>query len=252
MIIAADIGNTRIKLGLFEQEELSEVLVFAHDDIPTALENHPRFAEIRSRLQYLGLSSVGKDVMAQKLLGVFSWLSPAQVLEISTLMPMPIGNDYHSPATLGIDRICVAVAAHALEGKGPVLVVDAGTALKFDFVDAHGRYQGGGISPGIRMRFRALHEFTARLPLVEEGWDADLIGRDTVGSMRSGVVNGILAEIDGIIQQYRQAYGEELPVYLTGGDSGFLRNHLKNHNFADAFLLLRGIHLLIRYNVQVH
>jgi type III pantothenate kinase len=142
----------------------------------------------------------------------------------------------------------VAVAAYEHAGQGPVLAVNAGTALTFDFVDAQGRYLGGSISPGLRTRFRSLNAFTAALPMVEAEGPAPLIGDSTETSIRSGVLNGMLAEIEGLVQQYRQLAGSGLKVYLTGGDAVFLGNHLKSVTFVDANLLLYGINAIVLHH----
>ncbi|HHG83361.1 MAG TPA: type III pantothenate kinase [Bacteroidetes bacterium] len=159
--------------------------------------------------------------------------------------PLPVGNAYASPKTLGMDRICAAAGALKLAKNGPILSIDAGTAITYDYVDAFGTYQGGGISPGLRTRFRALNDYTAALPYVEKEGQLQLVGEDTVTSIRSGVVNGVLMEVDGIITQYRKLAGNALKVYLTGGDADFLGNHLKNVNFVDSNLLLRGVLAII-------
>jgi type III pantothenate kinase len=128
--------------------------------------------------------------------------------------------------------------------------VSAGTALTYEYVDAAGDYLGGGISLGMRSRFRALHEFTAALPLVHQDGDLELVGDDTVSCIRSGVVNGLVAEIEGIIGRYQTLAGAHLQVFLTGGDAVFLGNHLKSVTFVDANLLLYGINSIILHHAQ--
>ncbi|MCB0841544.1 MAG: type III pantothenate kinase, partial [Bacteroidetes bacterium] len=125
------------------------------------------------------------------------------------------------------------------------LVIDAGTAITYDFATANGEYKGGGIAPGMAMRFRALHEFTARLPLVSSQSDVLLIGDSTTASIQSGVQWGIIAEVEGMISYYKSQISPDLQVFLTGGDSGFFENHLKNINFADSNLILKGIHYIL-------
>lgn len=173
-----------------------------------------------------------------------------QVLRIDRDTALPIGNRYRSPQTLGMDRICAAIAGRDRAPQGPVLVINAGTAITYDYVDAEGDYLGGGIAPGMRGRFRALHEFTAALPLVDPAGPLQLIGDDTETSIRSGVLNGLLAEIEGIVARYRDLAGPALSVFLTGGDTEFLGNHLKSVTFADANLLLYGINSIILHHAQ--
>lgn len=251
MIIAADLGNTRLKLGLFEAGQLIDVLFLPYTDLADGLQRHPRWEEIRTQTQYLGMASVKKVDMATALLEHFRWLAPDQVIQITHQSRFPIENAYRTPHTLGMDRLCAAAGAYAQVGKGPLLVIDAGTALTYEFVDAEGRYQGGGITPGLRTRFHALHDYTAALPLVEAQGDLPLVGYSTETSIRSGVLLGLVEEIQGMMARYREAYQEQMPVFLTGGDTGILGNHLKKLNFADAHLLLRGIYTVILHNVSI-
>jgi type III pantothenate kinase len=162
-------------------------------------------------------------------------------VEIDRQTRLPVEIAYRTPETLGMDRVCSAVGVRELAGKGPLLCIDAGTAITYDYIDADNRYCGGGISPGIRTRFRALNQFTAALPLVEKEGRLPLVGDDTETSIRSGVVNGVLAEIAGITERYHEMAGPGLQTAITGGDADFLGNHLKNINFVDSNLLLRGI-----------
>ncbi|MCB0852073.1 MAG: type III pantothenate kinase, partial [Bacteroidetes bacterium] len=160
---------------------------------------------------------------------------------------LPIKNRYATPATLGVDRIVAAIGAWSKSAPRAVLVIDAGTALTFDIINQSGEYLGGAISPGINMRFRALHEFTARLPLVTFEEVPPLIGDSTIQSMRSGVINGVIAEINGVINLHRATFQDQLDVYLTGGDMKLFENHLKNINFADAYLTLEGIYKVLNH-----
>jgi type III pantothenate kinase len=127
-------------------------------------------------------------------------------------------------------------------------VIDAGTCITYDFLDSDGIYHGGAISPGLRMRFQAVHTFTSRLPLVDTPAEALLIGDTTEKSIQSGVVNGIVAEAKGIIQQYERQF-EGLTVILCGGDGGFFENKLKGSIFAVPELVLSGLNSILNYNV---
>ncbi|MCL4138195.1 UNVERIFIED_CONTAM: hypothetical protein GTU68_027016 [Idotea baltica] len=127
----------------------------------------------------------------------------------------------------------------------PILVIDAGTAITYDFANATGEYIGGGIAPGMAMRFRALHEFTARLPMISPDENVALIGDSTETCIQSGVQWGTIAEIERIIDYYKNQVSEDLQVFLTGGDTSYFENHLKNINFADSNLILKGIHFIL-------
>ncbi|MCL4105823.1 UNVERIFIED_CONTAM: hypothetical protein GTU68_012461 [Idotea baltica] len=146
-----------------------------------------------------------------------------------------------------MDRICACIGGRSRTAQGRLLVIDAGTAITYDYLDAENRYQGGGIAPGIRLRFRSLNDYTASLPLVETLGDTPLVGYNTETSIRSGVVNGMVAEVAGVVEAYRQLAPEPLTVYLTGGDGVFLGNRLKSINFVDSDLLLYGIHTVVSY-----
>lgn len=172
-----------------------------------------------------------------------------KVLIFSPALKLPLQNMYKTPETLGNDRISAAVGAHKLYPGKNLLVIDAGTCVKYDFVNASGQYIGGAISPGLRMRLEGLHRFTGRLPLLELEQQEALTGQDTKTSIMSGVVNGCAAEIDGIIGRYRQQYSD-LTVILTGGDANFLEGKLKNSIFVSPNIVLLGLNEILNYNVS--
>jgi type III pantothenate kinase len=171
-----------------------------------------------------------------------------RIFILSPALPLPITIQYDTPHTLGVDRIAGACGAKQLFPDVHTLVIDAGTCVTYDFTDSQGIYYGGGISPGLRMRFEALHTFTAKLPLVEPG-QAPLIGTNTETSIQSGVVNGMLAEMDGIIRQYQEKY-PLLQVILCGGDGSFFENRLKASIFASPDLVLIGLNSVLIHNVR--
>jgi len=166
-------------------------------------------------------------------------------LSLNADFSFPIENLYATPKTLGIDRIVAVIAAKQLFPNVPILVIDAGTAITYDFANEKGQYLGGGIAAGIKMKFRALHEFTARLPLIEERNHCELVGNSTHNSMLSGVINGTIAEIQGIIRQYQQLFGENIHICMTGGDAVFLAEKLQNISLVDENLVLKGVAFLM-------
>lgn len=173
---------------------------------------------------------------------------PAQLFQTTT--PIPFKNCYQSAATLGSDRIAAAVGAFTLYPSCNVLVIDAGTCIKYNFTNNHNEYLGGGISPGLQMRFKALHQFTSKLPLVEFNSETiSLIGNTTQQSIISGVVKGTIAEIDGIINEYKNQY-PDLVCVITGGDSEYLCKQLKNSIFANQNLVLKGLNDILNYNLE--
>lgn len=173
------------------------------------------------------------------------WPQGTQFLPIHTGMSLPIAHRYRTPETLGIDRIVGVIGALAVTGGGPVLVIDAGTALTYDLADAAAVYLGGAISPGLQMRFEALHQFTARLPRVAPVAAPPWLGDSTETSIQAGILHGMRAEIAGIIAQYQAHWGGRLRVFLTGGDLPYFENHLKSVNFADSDLILKGIRYIL-------
>lgn len=178
-------------------------------------------------------------------------LVPGQLLTFSpATTSVPLHNAYATPHTLGADRLAAAVGAVGLRPGQSTLIIDAGTALKFDLVTAD-TYYGGSIAPGLSMRFRALHTFTGRLPWLEmPAPDATipLVGDSTTGSLLSGVINGTLAEITGLIAQYQQLY-PGLGVLLTGGDAAFLAARLPARIFVVPELVLLGLNRILAYHV---
>lgn len=238
MNIAVDYGNSSAKVGLFDGSRLQEHKVFsAPEELRTFLENF--FAD------NLIISSVSRDAYE-----VASWAKHINNRFIlNPTLPLPISNRYATPKTLGVDRIAGVCGAQALFPGKHSLVIDNGTCITFDFVDNSGNFLGGAISPGLRMRFQAVHTFTSRLPLVEPAEQPPLIGDSTESCIQSGVINGLVAEIDGIVAQY-QAQFPDLKVILTGGDARFFENKLKASIFAVPELVLSGLNSILIHNVR--
>ena len=178
---------------------------------------------------------------------ILSWIKTSRNFLLTHLLPLPIQIKYKTPKTLGVDRIAAVCGAIDIFPNKDSLVIDAGTAITYDFVDRQGNYEGGAISPGIEMRFEALHTFTERLPLVTKTGDLPLIGSSTETCIRSGVLNGAIAEMEGIIINYKQLY-PDLGVVLCGGDSLFFENKLKPTIFAAPDLVLSGLNRILLHN----
>jgi type III pantothenate kinase len=236
--VAIDIGNTSAKYAVFEEDALVTQGYFkAQEGLPQELASqsfdHAILASVAGDLKHIktGLSVAGS------------------IVELSAQTALPVSNDYKTPHTLGADRIAGAVAAHYFFPGRNCLVIDAGTAITYDFIDNEGHYQGGGISPGIRMKFRALHNFTGRLPLVEGIKESfPLIGQTTEDSLESGVLAGTVAEVEGIIRAYKQK-SDRLVVILCGGDAGFFESNIKERIFVIPELVLIGLHRILKHNV---
>ncbi|MGB5315757.1 MAG: type III pantothenate kinase [Robiginitalea sp.] len=240
MNLVVDAGNTQIKFAVFKGNLL----------LHTAVGSQEAFAESVKRVfdKYPGITDA--------LISAVSHLEPQSVeilsvfCKVYVLSPqsrIPFKNSYATPATLGPDRIALATAAFYHNPNGNTLVIDAGTCITYDMVNDYGEYLGGAISPGLYMRYNALHKYTDKLPLLTPEAILDFIGNATETCMHSGVVNGISLEIDGVITQYRSRF-RHLTVILTGGDAQFLSKRVKNTIFAHSNFLLEGLNQLLDYN----
>jgi type III pantothenate kinase len=161
--------------------------------------------------------------------------------------PVPIKNNYATPATLGMDRLCAAIGAKSLFPSNPVLSIDIGTCIKFEFINAKNEYEGGNISPGLKMRFASLNNYTSKLPYLEPEKTMGPIGKSTNEALRLGVQQGMLFEIRAMIETM-QTLHPNLKTVSTGGDLPFFVNDLKTHIFADLLLVLRGINEIYLHN----
>lgn len=179
---------------------------------------------------------------------VTNTLPDAGVLVFDTTTPLPVKNLYSTPETLGRDRIAgVCGAARLFPGKN-CLVIDAGSCITYDFIDGEKNYHGGSISPGLAMRLKAMHHFTGRLPHAPLEWVEDFTGHSTLTSLQTGVIYGVLGEIDGLINRYTLRWGQVTPV-LCGGDTEFLANRPESKIFAAPDLVITGLNEILIYNL---
>ena len=233
-----DVGNTRVKVIDFENSEITGETVINNED--------------KERIKLLISSkknaiSILSSVLDEKQgLWIKQILEPNVVLTNETPLPISISS-YKTPKTLGSDRIANAVAADFYSKDPNCLVIDIGTCIKFDFVQ-NGHFRGGSISPGYNMRLKAMHHFTGALPLLELEDESALVGDSTKNAMLSGVLNGVQSEIEGIINQYNQQY-QPLTIFLTGGDHKRFDKEFKNSIFADDYMTVKGLYLILKHNV---
>jgi type III pantothenate kinase len=238
MNLVIDYGNSSAKVGIFDHHELVRKEVFTE---PGLLKN---FLENFSA-DYIIVSSVTTDASL-----VCSWAKQVKEKYILThTLPLPIKNGYATPLTLGVDRIAGVCGARQHFPNRNSLVIDLGTCVTYDFIDSEGVFLGGGISPGLSMRFEAVHTFTAKLPLVQVVEDASLIGNSTETCIQSGVLNGMIEELNGIIGRYQEKF-QGLQVILCGGDARFFENKVKGSIFALPELVLSGLNSILIYNVN--
>lgn len=241
MNIAIDIGNTQIKAGVFEGEDLVVKETFPHAQLESKLKSIVSGFDIRSGI----LSHVSR--LPAEGLQVFE--DRFEVLFLDHRTRVPFENLYATPETLGVDRIALAAAAACNYPGKEVLVIDTGTCITFDRVNSKSQYLGGAISPGIEMRYKAVNAFTANLPLLEPTESPPPVGNSTANAIHRGILNGIICEIDGTIGQYR-AEKANLTVVLTGGDANFLANNLKSSIFAIPNFLLDGLNRILIHNLE--
>lgn len=239
MNLVVDLGNTKAKLAVFQDGELID-------------DAHSSEISVEVIRAFIGDRKIQSSILAsvinhsQELEGYLAEIS--HFVHFTHKTTLPIALKYNTPETLGLDRIATAVGANAKFPNQNVLSIDVGTCIKYDFVDAQNNYQGGGISPGIKMRFKALNTFTDKLPLIEQKNIDFLIGKDTEGSILSGVINGAISEIEGMIRTYSVKV-PNLQIIVTGGDARIFDKDDKNPIFADSFLTLRGLNTILEHNV---
>lgn len=239
MQLVIDIGNTRVKAALFEKKELKHSFIF---DSTGQLLSAGLFQNYSIKKAIIG--SVVNDMEPF----IAQLKQHSTVLLFSSETPTPLKNLYRSANTLGSDRLAAAVGANSLFPNRNLLVIDAGTCIKYNFINSNNEYIGGGISPGLQMRFKALSTFTSRLPLLEVDPDFNkLIGTDSNESILSGVETGALAEVEGITERYIHQY-PDIQIVLTGGDANFFEKRLKKPIFADQNLILKGLNEILEYN----
>lgn len=233
-----DFGNTRLKAALFREDVMVEE-IYLPDDQSATIESilqqfHPDKTILSSVINH---SPVVEEILSAS--SRFHKLSIQTKLNFTS----PVGK----PETIGADRLAlIAAAVHFFPGKNN-LIIGLGSCITYNFVNQYAQFLGGGISPGMDMRFKSMHDYTAKLPLVQADWNFPLIGYDTKTNLQSGVIMGMVCEIDGILEKYSNKYGN-FNVVLTGGNSAYFASQLKNRIFADANFLFKGLYALSELN----
>lgn len=238
MNLILDVGNSLLKIALFKKSQLIQKFKFT--------ENYKRNIEdiiSENNVTHSIISNVGR--IDDSIINILK--ESTNLLLVSNQLKFPFKNLYKSKNTLGQDRLALVSAAAIKFPKENVLIVDAGSCITYDFKNNNNEYLGGGISPGILMRFKSLNTFTSNLPLIDFDSIHQLIGNNTKNSINSGVINGTISEINGIIQQYCEEF-KNIRIILTGGDSNFLLKRIKNSIFADQNFLLVGLNKLLEDN----
>lgn len=238
--LCVDQGNSSTKVGIFNNTELIYTHVFTKFGIVELRKLKDDFNPENCILSNV----VGLDhELYSYSAAVFS-----KFIALDQNTKLPFINSYKTPETLGRDRLAVIAGACFLKPNANLLVIDAGTAITYDFIDANGIYRGGNIAPGVDMRLKSLNVFTEKLPLVEPESETTLLGTDTKSAILNGVINGIVYEINGYIDELK-TYHADLLVFLTGGSIFYFYTKLKSPIFVDKNLVLTGLNRILRFNV---
>lgn len=241
--LVVDVGNTHTKLAAFRQNDLLHTARF--ESLTTAEINH-----------WINRYGAGRVIVSSVKTNIDNWQQDLQpqipVVVFNRQMQAGIHNHYGTPETLGLDRLAAVIGVSKLYPGQNALVIDGGTCITYDWVDAEANYYGGSISPGLNMRYKALQHYTAALPLLTaDGNEATEFGTDTISAIRTGVQNGIKYELEGFIRTFSEKKPGGLTVILSGGDSLFFDTLLKNSIFApsivhDPYLVLKGLNAAIQ------
>jgi len=236
--ICLDFGNTRLKAALFNEATLQQTFVLNEpvlEDLQNIVQQHqPTHAILSSVIEH--------DAAIETFLKAHT-----QFHRLNHLSKLPVTIPVGKPETVGTDRLAIAAAATTFYPAQNTLVIALGSCVTYNFINQQAQLIGGSIAPGMHMRFRAMHEYTAKLPLVNGDWNVPLIGYDTATNMQSGVVLGMAKEMDGIIDEYRKRF-RNFNAVLTGGDMPFFEPHLKNRIFADFDFIFKGLYAISQFN----
>jgi type III pantothenate kinase len=241
MKLVIDIGNTLAKIAVFNKSDIinfKSIDTISYSSIKQMLDTYPDIST--------GIIASVRE-MDPDFISLLN--SNIRLMQLNEFTPLPFENNYKSPHSLGYDRIAAVAGASGIFQSDNVLVINAGTCITYDLITAENKYLGGGISPGIQMRFKALHTFTGKLPLIKPGIEStiDIIGNTTERSILSGVLNGVVCEIDGIISSYKLQF-PELKVIISGGDYKYFDKSLKNNIFASPNIVLTGLNRIHNFN----
>ncbi len=232
--LCIDIGNTKIKSGIFRNNSLIE-LIFGLDEL---LEKISRQYQIKNCIISSTRKTIPQNIKKIKYI-------TENFIILSDKINLPIKIDYSTPKTLGRDRIAAAIGANSLFPNQNCIVIDAGTCITYDFVDKKNIFRGGNISPGIYMRLKAMHDYTSNLPLVDLVVNDNILGKSTEEALQNGAIRGTFLEISSFIQLILDKYGSS-NVIFTGGDAKYFVNYFKSAIFADQNLVLVGLNEIIK------
>ena len=241
MNLVIDIGNSQIKVAVFDET----ILIFK--------DNFKTETFLSGILDVTDQYNIEKGIIShvaqidKQILVSLKEIVP--LIELNHETKLPFYNKYLTPKTLGVDRLALIAAASSQFPDENTLVIDAGSCITFDLLNEFGEYFGGSISPGIEMRYKAVNHYTANLPLLSKSESIPSIGNSTENAIHHGILNGVIQEIEGVIEQYKSKY-QKLTVVLTGGDTIFLAKNLKSSIFAIPNFLLEGLNSILIHNID--
>jgi type III pantothenate kinase len=238
--LALDIGNTWIK-GAYFEENGEIVHNFRYKDVGTKFYNEVN--NLKRPIQNAIISNVRK--LDESLIKI----NASEIITLNPSLTYPFKSSYTTPQTLGMDRVSAICGGMVDFPNEDLLVITAGTCITYNILTADNTFLGGGISPGLTMRYKALNKFTGKLPFVHHKEFDNLIGMDTEECILSGVQSGLLSEVDEVINKYRSFY-PEIIVLMSGGATVFFENKLKNKIFADPNLIFKGLYYILKVNVK--
>jgi type III pantothenate kinase len=240
MNLIIDVGNTLLKLAVFDNQMLTDKRSCDKVDFISTLEElsiiHPRITDVI-------ISSVGNFSEKEVLFIQKRY----QTIILNHQTKVPFINQYKTPGTLGVDRIALVSSAAIQYPKENILIIDVGSCITYDLLNSKNEYLGGSISPGIDLRYKALHDYTNKLPLLKPKIIKKTIGNTTNSSIHTGVIQGVVNEIDGFITAYKLKH-KDLTIILTGGGAHYLVDSLKNDIFANSNFLLEGLNYILQNN----
>ena len=243
MNLAIDIGNSSVKAGCFDVDQLTS------SEVCNSIEEVLSWIDGQG-FEHAIAGSVRKGADFDRL----RTRMDGNLIVLDSTTPVPLQVDYKTPETLGMDRVAAAVGAASIEGEKDLLVIDFGSCITYDFVKAGKSYEGGIISPGLRLRIQSMHSFTDQLPMIDdeqllvEPAEVPFVGKSTYESIVSGVINGMIGEVDSVIQRYINEHNVKA-VLACGGDAQFFENRLKAGIFVVPNLVLIGLNKILGYNL---
>lgn len=239
MNLVIDIGNTRIKLALFEGQQMTRFEVVSKRSIVKLLSRIDRKDVCQVIIAHSGR-------LDEKVLDALVGL---EILILDSATPLPIVIGIDSPTTVGRDRLAGSIGARLVTPDEDILTIDMGTCITMNMMSKDGRFLGGTISPGLRMRLRAMNKFTDKLPMVELEVPTELIGSDTISALQNGGIKGAFYEIETFIDLMKTSYDVK-SVFLTGGDASYFAEFTKKAIFARPYLVLEGLNEILNYNAR--